>query len=409
MITKNSAFSSQEQGAVKPNVENELCSALSTISLQSTTPISKGKTYPVPSEYVKFKGPYEYLDVEKISMNRSKFIQDITHDISYYTEMKEIASIIVNDQSISRSSFPADRFPLINGMISPPQTKHDQQPRYGELRATSSPPPTSSGNPEINHFTLDHFDFMMSTPVGQKSLNDLKITKKVIFTPSTQRSNCAFLNRSKVVSQDYITVLVVRPSEWDNYFDRWSGLHMIRLPLPQAGVGYVRYWIQKLAEFFGLEYCWTIDDSVYSLQKTMDIGWTAYMGTLEILMESYKDRDRPQSEEPPSIKFAQVFVLMNIKLLADNEIRYCPALCAKEDCLISIDCLSKNILVIAISGPFVRDYTFENTGARSAEAGYSKTLPAKPLTTVVDSKESFTARLGSLEYQDLRQQSEGRY
>ena len=90
--------------------------------------------------------------------------------------------------------------------------------------------------------------------------------KRWIFIPSFRRAQIALLEwpQDHIVSQEStIRILVVRPSEFKEYV-RYCG-HMfpiICLPQDEIGAGYPRYWIQKIALRFKLQFIWMIDDSV---------------------------------------------------------------------------------------------------------------------------------------------------
>ncbi len=118
-----------------------------------------------------------------------------------------------------------------------------------------------------------------------------------IFTPTHQRSRSGNLNftHSMVNGNDkfrsYIHILVVRRSQFEEYAECWGPSHVI-MELPDniphidetaeiGKIGYARLFIQLVAEKFGLETIFMIDDNVPCLYeiKTKQVNgkWTIEM------------------------------------------------------------------------------------------------------------------------------------
>ena len=108
-----------------------------------------------------------------------------------------------------------------------------------------------------------------------RAINSKKVNKRWVFIPSFRRAKIALLDWSQVdtvnpekqdstINQEStIRILVVRPSEFDEYV--WYCGHefpVICLPQDEIGAGYPRYWIQKIAQRLKLQFIWMIDDSV---------------------------------------------------------------------------------------------------------------------------------------------------
>jgi len=99
-----------------------------------------------------------------------------------------------------------------------------------------------------------------------RKINTEKKDKRWIFIPSFLRAKIALLDwpQDDIVTQEStIRVLVVRPSEFEEYLSYCGHkFPVICLPQDEIGAGYPRYWIQKIALRLELQFIWTIDESV---------------------------------------------------------------------------------------------------------------------------------------------------
>ena len=118
-----------------------------------------------------------------------------------------------------------------------------------------------------------------SSGEAEPFLDEKETLKTWLFTPSYGRSKKAYLNYNHTMVDNngndvhYVHIIVVRPSEFLEYFREWGCTHaVVCLPdsLPQAGnlgpeeggIGFTRVFIQLMAKFLKLPAVFMLDDNI---------------------------------------------------------------------------------------------------------------------------------------------------
>ncbi len=238
-----------------------------------------------------------------------------------------------------------------------------------------------------------------------KAINSKKSDKRWIFIPSFRRAKIALLDWPPddiVTSESTIRILVVRPSEFDEYV-KYCGhqFPVICLPQDEIGAGYPRYWIQKIALRLKLQFIWMIDDSVecfYEYHRTCrppfrkdkDGKWRRnyrdyrrrkfglVFERIEDFVKEADDSDNPiaamsprrwnpkcRPHEPFVRKPPQGAVYLNLRALSDKNVYYRPELKFLEDMIFGYECEEKGLKVYMDNRIHFQDHNWKNTGARS--------------------------------------------
>lgn len=235
-------------------------------------------------------------------------------------------------------------------------------------------------------------------------LADGQKDKRWVFTPSFRRAKIALLKWSTEGDEELDPekthrLLVVRPSEFERYKSSYAHLFpIIRLPNDEIGVGYPRYWIQKIALSLGLDFIWMVDDSVvrfyeYHPQKVLPtdvsdpaVHWRSRkFGVVFSYIEKLaKDNDitviSPRRfmgfsplENEVVCKPPRIAVFLNLLKLKEMSISYRPDLKTYEDMIFGYECSKEGLKVCMSNRIHLDDKRWTDTGARSA----SVTTPLK--------------------------------
>ncbi|PFX29926.1 uncharacterized protein LOC111324208 [Stylophora pistillata] len=224
--------------------------------------------------------------------------------------------------------------------------------------------------------------------------------KRWIFVPSFRRAQIALLDWPEdalLNKESTITVLVVRPSEFDEYVRHCGHENIvIRLPQDEIGAGYPRYWIQKIALRLQLDFIWMMDDSVecfYEYHPTVvpplkfkgGSDYSEYrrrqFGLVFERIENFVKADStehaiaamsprrwyPQCKpkKPFSCKPPHGVVFLNLRVLQAKNIFYRPELKTLEDILFGYECERKGLKVFRDNRVMLYDHNWKNTGASS--------------------------------------------
>jgi len=212
-----------------------------------------------------------------------------------------------------------------------------------------------------------------------RSVNTEKKDKRWIFIPSFRRAEIALLNwpeDENITEENTIRILVVRPTEFEKYVEYCGHLFpVVCLPQDEIGVGYARFWIQKIASRLMLDFIWMSDDSILSFQeyipkepkekqtgeKNTEKKQTGEKNTtylkfglvFEQIERLVKDtvgevnpivamspRRQSQSDlqKPFVCKPPQCAVFLNITELSAKGVHYRPELCVLEDIMFGYEC-----------------------------------------------------------------------
>ena len=249
--------------------------------------------------------------------------------------------------------------------------------------------------------TSQWFEFTDQTGKLIRATNPVKNNERWIFIPSFRRAKIALLDWPEddiLTSENTIRILVVRPTEFDEYV-KYCGhkFPIICLPDDKIGAGYPRLWIQKIALRLKLDFIWMIDDSVECFyeyhpqdgRKEKEEG-TRYVQhrerkfglvfqRIERLVKDAKDINHPIAAMSPKrfmggSKISDPFVcnppriavFLNLKALKSKDIYYRPELQALEDMIFGYECEKNDLKVFIDNRIHLQDHKWKDTGARSS-------------------------------------------
>ena len=241
-----------------------------------------------------------------------------------------------------------------------------------------------------------------------RKINTEKKDKRWIFIPSFRRAKIALLDWSEdkhdiVTQESTIRVLVVRPSEFEEYVSYCGHkFPVICLPNDEIGAGYPRYWIQKIALRLELQFIWMIDDSVecfneyypdqeppeHQVGNEWRSNYTDYrrrqfglvFERIERLVKTTKDKDGnlfiaamspkrfmggTKIKYPFVCKPPRIAVFLNLAALKSKEVYYRPELQVLEDMIFGYECEKNGLKVFIDNRIHLHDHDWRNTGARS--------------------------------------------
>ena len=238
-----------------------------------------------------------------------------------------------------------------------------------------------------------------------RAIKDEKKDNRWIFIPSFRRAQIALLEWPEddiVTPESTIRILVVRPSEFDEYVKYCGHLFpVISLPQDEIGAGYPRFWIQKIALRLKLDFIWMIDDSVecfyeyHHTQKPPKPGsFTVYrrrkfglvFQRIEELVKATKKKTPPiaamspkrfiggtKVNEPFVCSPPRIAVFLNLAALKSKDVYYRPELQALEDMIFGYECEQNGLKVFIDNRVHLQDHDWQDTGARSASVQQKQT------------------------------------
>ena len=217
-------------------------------------------------------------------------------------------------------------------------------------------------------------------------------------------------NDDIVTRESTIRILVVRPSEFEEYVSCCGHkFPIICLPEDEIGAGYPRLWIQKIALRLELQFIWMIDDSVecfyeyhpkqepperqdgdktkkdYRNYRRRQFGlvfkriedFFKEADKPEESDESYEEKEKPvamsprpyhpkcQPEQPFSCMPPQCAVYLNLRALSKKNVYYRPELKTFEDMIFGYECEKNGLKVYRDNRILLYDHNWKNTGASS--------------------------------------------
>ena len=373
--------------------------------LKMKASVSNSNSYPTPRKWTKNNG--KSVDLAKIFANLPSFIEEAMGGgmNGCRRELKRVLQ--------TQSSEPAIDTPHVleikNESLPPNDQKVSKKEKFTARSLTSSPEDPKVGN--FFYFDCEHIleTYVPTSKLSwfqtqiesytrwiQKIKYDEYKQKRWVFTPSFRRANIALLQwpHDEIINDtSTITILVVRPSEFDAYVE-FCGPHfpVIRLPQDEIGAGYARYWIQKIATRLELQFIWMIDDSVkcfveYDPKKPPPNGLykkfrkRKFGLVLERIEKFVKETDgkevpivamsprrfivRFTLENAFTCKPPQGAVYLNLKKLQEKQVFYRPELKTLEDVIFGYECEKQNLKVFVDNRVHLQDHPWKDTGARS--------------------------------------------
>ena len=249
---------------------------------------------------------------------------------------------------------------------------------------------------------LQWFDIQQYTRVQQiRKIKHKYKEKRWIFIPSFRRAKIALLDwpQDDIVTQEStIRILVVRPSEFEEYvFYCGHKFPIICLPQDEIGAGYPRYWIQKIALRLKLQFIWMIDDSVECFYEyhpdqeplvpprfTRSPNYKDYrrrkfgvvFQRIEDFVKEADENRKPiaamsprrwnpisRPKKPFSCKPPQGAVYLNLRALSEKNVYYRPELKTFEDMIFGYECEQNDLKVYRDNRILLYDHNWKDTGA----------------------------------------------
>ena len=383
-------------------------------NLKMDTTISASKEYPLASEWSETG---EKVDLQKIYSNLPKFITEMKGPTSR-EELKHLLDSILYQMNLTEANIPHIREIVDKKRGDEPTDKPSlrRQPSKSgaKFKAFSLPNRATPLTPSEKDYLYLDCEYMLKMWLPQHSkgwftgceegnrrireINNNKKNSRWIFTPSYRRAKIALLDwpEDKIVTPDStIRILVVRPSEFDDYV-KYCGhkFPVISLPQDEIGAGYPRFWIQKIALRLELAFIWMIDDSVEcfyeyhptvkppkregssSSQSSYSIRRRQFGKVFERIEKLVKDstiaamspkrfRGGTPLENPFVCLPPRIAVFLNLETLKLKGVFYRPELQTYEDMIFGYECEQNGLKVYIDNRVHLRDHPWKNTGARS--------------------------------------------
>lgn len=381
-------------------------------SLKMKETVANSASYPTSLNWTRPNGD---VDLAKICSNLPKFIEsEMKGTINSSHELEKLVSHVIRTQKQLMPKESSDILPNMAEIVDKLQGKNSKdQGSYKDeeftCKASSIPKSTVSPGAE-NYFHFDcKFILKMYVPDSMLSWFDTQpVTKWIrkikntekrwIFIPSFRRAQIALLKWPQddiVTEESTIRILVVRPSEFDEYVKHCGHrFPVICLPQDEIGAGYARYWIQKIAVRLTLKFIWMIDDSIecfyeyhpdkapptpgsYKEHRRRKFG--CVFKRIEEFVKEVDDSEHPiaamsprrlnvhyQLSHPFVCKPPQGAVYLNLRALSTKNIFYRPELKTLEDMIFGYECEKNGLKVFMDNRVHFQDHdSWKNTGASS--------------------------------------------
>ena len=374
--------------------------------LKMRATVSNSNTYPTSRKWTKRNG--ELVDLAKIYANLPSFVKEempegINSSREELTQLAHTPLIELNFDT-----------PHMIEIMNESYTPLDQEVlKKEDEKFTASSLNSSPEDPVGDNFYYFDCEHMLKVYVPSSKLSWFKtqinsdtrwieeikcenyMEKRWVFTPSFRRAKIALLqwpHDESVNDDSTIRILVVRPSEFDEYV-RYCGPHfpVIRLSQDEIGAGYARLWIQKIALRLKLQFIWMIDDSVlcffeyhphkeppgpYKNSRTRKFGLvferienfveeTVNEKVPIVAMSPRRFYVRKTLQQPFVCKPPQGAVYLNLRKLNEKNIWYRPELKTFEDMIFGYECEKHNLKVFRDNRIHLHDHRWKNTGASS--------------------------------------------
>lgn len=243
-------------------------------------------------------------------------------------------------------------------------------------------------------FTIHIPDDMKEYFKGYKKRKEVRGVQKGyrwVFVPSYLRAKCGLFDWSNtgVDSAKTLRVIVVRPSQFNEYREQVgknSNLHVAVLSLPEEGngIGYSRYWIQRIAEHLELSWIWMIDDSVLWFQELFHDGKSpekkcSFEVVFQEIEKLAKDNDLAvvgprvyngltvgNVKDPFMYKPPRGVVLLNLQGIKAKKVHYRPELVILEDMTFGYECEKAGLKVCVFNRFLFYDMMWNETGTSAS-------------------------------------------
>ncbi|XP_031551716.1 uncharacterized protein LOC116288981 [Actinia tenebrosa] len=365
------------------NAEDELVEGISNLELE---------TNETPTETLQ-ETPHEWLkDHPWQDHQANDYLNEDFDNLISYSNRYPVSKKWKQGEKIDLRRVYRD-LPTFIQEIKPKETQSDDGQRQnksleeGHYTAKSLPDPsTGTTNKDFEEQNLDVNGDMLKVSVpkhkktfleksGFTSAERPNLTRRWIFIPSYMRANCGLFDWSEAGIDEEITIriIVVRPSQFEEYQKHCGNyLPIISLPDNKIGVGYARYWIQKIATSLGLKYIWMIDDDVKQFyevhpKRRRKLKKRYYLRRRRFNEVFTKFESIVKANEGnnlvaisplgfPNLKFKEeeafvrkpprAAVFLNLKLINEKGVSYRPQLVRFEDMLFGKECEEKGLKVI---------------------------------------------------------------
>lgn len=374
--------------------------------LKMSATVSNSNTYPTPPEWTKCDG--KSVDLAKIYANLPSFVEETMPEGINCTqgELRQVLHTSLIEQTFDT--------PHVTEIMNEFYTPLDQKVlKKKDKKFTASSLNSSPEDPVGDNFYYFDCEHMLKVYVPSSKLSWFKtqinshtrwikeikcenyMEKRWVFTPSFRRAKIALLqwpHDESVNDDSTIRILVVRPSEFDEYVT-YCGPHfpVIRLPQDEIGAGYARFWIQKIALRLKLQFIWMIDDSVlcffeyhphlkppgpYKNSRTRKFGLvferienfvveTVNEEVPIVAMSPRRFYVRETLQKPFVCEPPQDAVYLNLRKLNEKNIWYRPELKTFEDMIFGYECEQRNLKVFRDNRIHLHDHPWKETGASS--------------------------------------------
>ena len=384
-------------------------------NLKMADTVGKSADYTVSGKWQRGE---KNVDLKKIYSNLPAFVSEMKG----LTSREELERVLYSSSLIEIVSLNEVGSPHMKEIVQKkakvkPQDKRSRPGKQREeFMAYSLPLPEDDANqfqlPQENYWYLD-CEYMLKMYLPENSLQWFKTEsgepireikegkedKRWVFIPSFRRANIALLdwpqdNDEIVTLESTLRILVVRPSEFEEYVQCCGRYNfpVISLPQDEIGAGYPRLWIQKIALRLRLDFIWMIDDSVkcfyeyYPKKKPPNGLYKKYrrrpfgsvFKRIENFVKETKDEGRPIAAMSPKRFMGgtpvkdpfvcappRIAVFLNIKALKSKEVYYRPELQVMEDMIFGYECEKNDLKVFIDNRVHLQDRQWKDTGARS--------------------------------------------
>lgn len=375
--------------------------------------VNQSTVYTVPKKWLKNKTE---VDLELIYSNLPEFIYE-TKGLSIRQELEDVLNS-KSLQAVKNTPHVLEIHQKKENILAKDNPSHSEP---SELKASSLRlPPQDRHQPSGEHWFLD-CEYMLKMHLPDDSLKwfinddkhgkrireiiDEKMEERWVFIPSFRRAQIALLEWPEdgiVTKESTIRILVVRPSEFEEYV-AYCGhkFPIICLPQDEIGAGYPRYWIQKIALRLKLKFIWMIDDSLECFyeynpelqppeRKDGKHNYRNYRDyrrrkfglafeRIEKLVKATKNKVPPIAAMSPRRFFKghtlttpfvckppRIAVFLNLTALKSKEVYYRPELQTFEDMIFGYECEKNGLKVFMDNRIHLQDHTnWKDTGARS--------------------------------------------
>ena len=384
------------------------------------TTVNKSKVYTVSGKWL----TGNKVDLEKIYLDLPTFIDEMK-GLSIGQELEDVFNSTLLKAITKPSPHVLEIFQKHNLVLSKDKPSERQQNENNDLKAFSLQQNTLQPSEESYWFFDCEYMLKMYLPddslewfktdnqQGKRIRETEKKEKRWIFIPSFRRAKIALLDwpQDDIVTQEStIRILVVRPSEFEEYvFYCGHEFPIICLPQDEIGAGYPRYWIQKIALRLELQFIWMIDDSVecfyeyhpeqepperqdgdetvrdYTNYRRRKFG-LVFKRIEDFFKEADKAEESDESDEaeekpvamsprrwnptsrpqkPFSCMPPQCAVYLNLRKLSKKNVYYRPELKTFEDMIFGYECEKNGLKVYRDNRILLYDHNWKNTGASS--------------------------------------------